>query len=333
MANPRRDQPQVQETASPGWTRFAWLVPGLVAVLTFAGSVNSGFVVDDERIIEKNEVAHDASNLGRIFSVRLLGRGRVPGTPLPPADRPDVRLELRRGRAESQRLPPRERLAARAGLRAGVRRGPCARRLARDRPRGRRAVRGPSHPRRGGVEHRGPGRAPVHRGRARRLARARRRVPRAGDVARLPPAPRVPRRVRRRHLLQGERDHVRDRAGVVRRAVPPQRNDDRVGGRPEEPRVARGLRRRRLRLPHRAQRRARRAHDRSRPFRGQPDRGPPGGDEDHDRHRAGRPLRGSHGLPEDALLRLRPRRDHAGDLDRGASVPGRRGDPRCDSSP
>ena len=80
MANPRRDQPQVQETASPGWSRFAWLVPGLVAVLTFAGSVNSGFVVDDEWIIEKNEVAHDASNLGRIFSSEYwVGRGSQGG--------------------------------------------------------------------------------------------------------------------------------------------------------------------------------------------------------------------------------------------------------------
>jgi tetratricopeptide (TPR) repeat protein len=37
-------------------------------VFTFAGSVNSGFAVDDEWIIEKNDVAHDASDLGRIFS-------------------------------------------------------------------------------------------------------------------------------------------------------------------------------------------------------------------------------------------------------------------------
>ena len=67
MANPRRD-PQVQQTAGPSWSGFAWLVPGLVALFTFAGSVNSGFAVDDEWIIEKNEVAHDASNLGLIFS-------------------------------------------------------------------------------------------------------------------------------------------------------------------------------------------------------------------------------------------------------------------------
>src|SRR4030095_5454556 len=57
----------------PSWhprqqRRLAWVLPALVAVVLFADSVRYGFVIDDEEIIEKNEVAHDASDLGRIFS-------------------------------------------------------------------------------------------------------------------------------------------------------------------------------------------------------------------------------------------------------------------------
>jgi protein O-mannosyl-transferase len=66
VARPRRNGSKV-EASAPAWRRFLWLVPGIVAAIVFAGSLKSGFAVDDEAIIEKNEVAHDASNLGRIF--------------------------------------------------------------------------------------------------------------------------------------------------------------------------------------------------------------------------------------------------------------------------
>ena len=48
--------------------RFLWLIPAVVALALFAKGTKGDFVLDDEWVVQRNDVAHDPSRLGLIFS-------------------------------------------------------------------------------------------------------------------------------------------------------------------------------------------------------------------------------------------------------------------------
>src|SRR2546422_8335393 len=65
--------------------KFVWLVIGVVAMALFADSVNNGFVLDDQWIVEKNQIAHSLSNVGQIFSTDYWAGNGIRGNLYRPA--------------------------------------------------------------------------------------------------------------------------------------------------------------------------------------------------------------------------------------------------------